>query len=125
MGKKLEGKDSIMNMARGAFLERVDYEMERVIENIFDVNTEAKAKRKITVTLEVLPNNERKMFTVNVTAKSTLATTAPVSTMLYVTNDTDGEVMIREMVTQVSGQMDFDGGEQEPPKILNLLSQAK
>ena len=41
-------RDSIMSMARGAFEERVDYEMDKVIQNILDPNTKATAKRKIT-----------------------------------------------------------------------------
>ncbi len=32
-------RDSIMQMARGAFEERVDYEMDKVIQNILDLNT--------------------------------------------------------------------------------------
>lgn len=40
-------RDSIMSMARGAFEERVDYEMDKVIQNILDPNTKATAKRKI------------------------------------------------------------------------------
>ena len=34
-------RDSIMSMARGAFEERVDYEMDKVIQNILDPNTKA------------------------------------------------------------------------------------
>lgn len=34
-----ENRDSIMRMARGAFEERVDYEMDKVIQNILDPNT--------------------------------------------------------------------------------------
>lgn len=44
-------RDSIMSMARGAFEERVDYEMDKVIQNILDPNTKATAKRKITLTM--------------------------------------------------------------------------
>lgn len=36
-------RDSIMRMARGAFEERVDYEMDKVIQNILDPNTKATA----------------------------------------------------------------------------------
>ena len=36
-----ENRDSIMRMARGAFEERVDYEMDKVIQNILDPNTKA------------------------------------------------------------------------------------
>ena len=48
-------RDSIMSMARGAFEERVDYEMDKVIQNILDPNTKATAKRKITLTIEADP----------------------------------------------------------------------
>ena len=71
-------RDSIMSMARGAFEERVDYEMDKVIQNILDPNTKATAKRKITLTIELTPDDERRTIGVSVTAKSTLAATCPV-----------------------------------------------
>lgn len=40
-------RNSIMQMARGAFEERVDYEMDKVIQNILDPNTKPTAKRNI------------------------------------------------------------------------------
>ena len=70
-----ENRDSIMRMARGAFEERVDYEMDKVIQNILDPNTKATAKRKITLTIELTPDDERRQIQVSVTAKSTLAAT--------------------------------------------------
>ena len=45
-----ENRDSIMRMARGAFEERVDYEMDKVIQNILDPNTKATAKTVYTIT---------------------------------------------------------------------------
>lgn len=75
-------RDSIMSMARGAFEERVDYEMDKVIQNILDPNTKATAKRKITLTIELTPDDERRTIGVSVTAKSTLAATNPVATAL-------------------------------------------
>lgn len=50
-----EAQRSILQMCRGAFQERVDYEMPHLMENIFDPNTAAKAKRKVTITLELCP----------------------------------------------------------------------
>ena len=41
-------KKSILEMSMGVILERVDYEMGRVLDNIIDPNTKATAKRKIT-----------------------------------------------------------------------------
>ena len=74
-----ENRDSIMRMARGAFEERVDYEMDKVIQNILDPNTKATAKRKITLTIELTPDDERRQIQVSVTAKSTLAATTATS----------------------------------------------
>lgn len=53
-------KKSILEMSMGAILERVDYEMGRVLENVLDPNTKATAKRKITVGLELVPSADRK-----------------------------------------------------------------
>ena len=65
-------KKSILEMSMGAILERVDYEMGRVLENILDPNTKATAKRKITVGLELVPSADRKTITVLTTAKAAL-----------------------------------------------------
>lgn len=92
-----ENRDSIMRMARGAFEERVDYEMDKVIQNILDPNTKATAKRKITLTIELTPDDERRQIQVSVTAKSTLAATNPVATSLYVTDDDPGVLVPHEV----------------------------
>ena len=42
-------KSSLLQMARGAIQERVDYEVSRVVDNILDMNTEAKVKRQVTL----------------------------------------------------------------------------
>lgn len=120
-----ENRDSIMRMARGAFEERVDYEMDKVIQNILDPNTKATAKRKISVTLELIPSADRRTITVQSTAKCSLTPTDPVTTSLYITNaPSTGELMVAEMVPQVPGQLALDGEEQDHPKILKFKRQA-
>lgn len=115
-------KKSILEMAMGAIQERVDYEMGKVVENVLDVNTRADAKRKITVTLELLPDNTRKNIRVMATAKSTLVSTNPIATSLFITSDpSSGEMVIAEMVPQVPGQIGFDGHEQDRPKLLKIV----
>lgn len=118
-------RNSIMQMAKGAFQERADYEMGKVIDNILDRNTKATTKRKITLTIELLPDDDRRQIQVAVTAKSVLAPTYPVTTSLYITNDADGEMAVVEMVPQVPGQQNLYNGEaQEQPKILKLVQNA-
>lgn len=120
MSEQLD-KKSILEMSMGAILERVDYEMGKVIDNILDLNTKPNAKRKITVTLELIPSADRKTITVQSTAKAALVPTDPVGTSLFITTQPGtGEMVVAEMVPQVPGQMAMDGGEQEQPKILNF-----
>ena len=95
-------RDSIMSMARGAFEERVDYEMDKVIQNILDPNTKATAKRKITLTIELTQDDERRTIGVSVTAKSTLAATNPVATALYVTSGSNSRLTARPTPTHHS-----------------------
>lgn len=112
---------SILEMGRGAFIERADYEMARVMDNILDANTKATTKRKITITMEFVPDDTRTNVQVSVTAKSTLAATNPVMTSLYIAGDYNGEVQAVEMVPQVPGQMGMDGDEQSAPPTLKLV----
>ena len=84
-------RKSIMEMSRGAFLERVDYEMVKVIDNILDANTVADKKRKLTVTLVFSPDNDRSNIGVAFEVKSTLVPAAPAVTSLYVAGKTAPE----------------------------------
>ena len=112
-----EAKKSILQMARGAIQERADYEMSRIIGNILDANTSAIAKRKLTITLELKPDDNRQNITVSCTAKSTLAATNPVTTALFVADSSQ----VVEMVPQIPGQYAMDGTEQEAPPSLKLI----
>ena len=116
-------RSSILQMAKGAIQERVDYEVSRVIDNILDTNTEATAKRKITLTIELKPDSDRCMITMSATAKSTLAPTVPIGTALAITADAKGEMVIAEMIPQIPGQIGMDGDEQAVPKLLKFVAQ--
>lgn len=113
-------KNSILDMATGAIKERVDYDVTKVIDNILDLNTKAQAKRKITLTIEFAPDEDRKKIAISVTSKATLCPTNPVSTALAFVPNGQGEAQLVEMVPQVPGQMALDGSEQAAPKLLKL-----
>ena len=108
---------SILQMAGGAIMERVDYEMPLIVANISDPNTPTKTKRKLTVTLEFSVDESRQNIQVKAHSKSTLAPTEPVTTFLHITGD--GEVV--EMAPQIPGQFSIDGAEQEAPALLRLI----
>ena len=125
MEKSQANAKSILEMAHGAIMERTDYEMKKVLDNILDPNTKAAKKRTLTVTLELLPDDDRRQIQVKATSKSKLEPTNAVSTALYITGDSDtGEVAAVEMVPQVPGQQAIDGSEQEQPNILHIVANA-
>lgn len=109
---------SILQMARGGFMEVTDLEMTRAIANIMDPNTPATAKRKITVSIELKPDDSRQNVSVSYNVKSALAPTNPVTTTLYVAD----EDTVVEMVPQVPGQTMFGSEEvQEAPPTLKIV----
>jgi hypothetical protein len=119
-------KKSILEMSMGGILERVDYEMGKVLENILDPNTKATAKRKLTVNLEIIPSADRKTITVQTTAKSSLCPTEAITTSLFVTSEPrTGEMVVAEMTPQVPGQYSLEGDVQEAPKVLNFTGTRK
>lgn len=118
-----EQKSSLLQMAKGAIQERVDYEVSRVVDNILDLNTEAKVKRKVVLTIEMVPDADRQVVKIAASAKSTLAPVVPVGTSLVVTADSNGEKILAEIVPRVPGQMSMTGTVQEEPKILKIAAQ--
>ena len=118
-------RHSLLEMAKGAIIERVDYEATKVFENIDDPNTEYKTKRKIQVTLVFEADDDsRESVRMSTQVKSTLAPTAPIITNMYIVRDENDEPMIVEAVRQTPGQLDMDGAEAEEPKILQLAKRA-
>jgi len=116
---------SLLEMDGGAFLERSDYEVSKVMDNILDPNTRARDPRKLILTFVFRPNDDCILIPVEFTAKSVLATTSPVLTSLYVAGDgTTGELCVVEMAPQLPGQFMLDGTEQERPAQLKLIKLA-
>ena len=118
-----DARSSLLQMAKGAIQERVDYEVSRVVDNILDRNTEAKVKRKVVLTIVMVPDDDRQVVKIEASAKSTLAPVTPVGTSLVITADGNGEMMLAEIIPQVPGQISMTGEEQEAPKILKIAAQ--
>ena len=115
-------RSSLLQMAKGAIQERVDYEVTRVVDNLLDMNTEAKAKRKVVLTITMVTDDDRRVVKVEASAKSTLAPVTPIGTSLVITADGNGEMMLAEIIPQVPGQISMSGNEQEAPKILKIAA---
>lgn len=118
-------RDSLLEMSRGAIIERVDYEVRKIFENLEDPNTDYKAKRKIQVTLVFQADDDsRESIKMSTEAKTTLAPTVPIVTRLYMVRDENNNLTIVEALPQTPGQLDMDGVEAEEPKILQFARKA-
>ncbi|MFC5630108.1 MULTISPECIES: hypothetical protein [Streptococcus] len=108
MEKKLIGLD-LSHIAEGGLQEKLDNELEKVFDNILDLNTEAKAKRKITITLTMSSNEERTVVDTIMEVKSKLAPQNGVATTILIGRDFDtGQVHANELKSTVPGQMYWD-----------------
>lgn len=117
-----DARSSLLQMAKGAIQERVDYEVSRVVDNILDMNTEAKVKRKVVLTIVMVPDDDRQVVKIEASAKSTLAPDTPIGTSLVITSDGNGEMILAEIIPQVPGQISMTGEVQEAPKILKIAA---
>lgn len=96
--------------AGGELSRQINRDIETVMKNIVDPNTEAKAARKITVTIGFKVNGEQRDFiTTSVNSKPTVAPALGAVTALGVAqNLKTGEIEVAEIGKQVPGQMSID-----------------
>lgn len=112
---------SILQMAKGAIQERVDYEVGKVVDNILDINTDATTKRTITLKIELKPDENRQFIKITASSTSKLAPVLPVGTTLGIASVPEtGEMVLVETTPQVPGQISVDGTVQPQPKIMAL-----
>lgn len=104
---KLE-KIDLNEYAGGALQEYVSIEIQRVMDNIADPNTDFKQKRKMTLTLTFESNENRDVTTVDIQAKSTLASMKSVGTTMLIGRDGQGNVLGKELKSGVPGQVYLD-----------------
>ena len=81
------GKVSLETIGGGAAVEKFQMELDAVIKNIADPNTNPEAIREITLTVKIKPNQARELGTAIVTSKSKLAPTLDASTVIYFGRD--------------------------------------
>ena len=98
----------LSKIAGGGAQEKFDQEMKKVIENILDVNTAPKKKRKVAVNLTFEPSEKRDVIETTVEVKSTLAPQMGISTSMMVGRGNDGYIEANELKSGVPGQTYID-----------------
>ncbi|MBY9077167.1 replication terminator protein [Paenibacillus sp. HN-1] len=99
------------SLADGSISERFKQELAKVLTNIADPNTAAKAVRKVAITLTIKPNDNREMAEVSISATSTLAPAKEVLTTIIMDRDNEGKAVAAELKSSQRGQtyIDNDG----------------
>lgn len=117
-------------LADGALAEKFQQVLAKVVENLRDVNTSYKTKRKITIQLDFIQDESREDVRCDVAVGCKLAQPRPMSTRLAIGRDlrTD-ELYVAEYGKQIKGQMSIDDivkaaepeeKEQTEKKVVNI-----
>ena len=113
---------TLANMAGGAVLERFNIEMQKVITNIADPNTDPKKKRSVTIKVTVSPNEQRNMAVLDIETKPVLVPAMPVNTSIVIDRDKKGNVVAAELLSNHPMQRMIDT---ETGEIVDGISSAK
>lgn len=102
-------KVELENLVGGALQEKFSKAFEKVIENLQDVNTSFKNKRKITITMDFTQNEARDDVHVDISVAEKLAPQTPMMTSFAIGKDLKtGEMYAEEYGKQIKGQMKLD-----------------
>lgn len=83
---------SLDTLGGGAAVERFNYELSRVLENILDLNTNPTAGRQVQLTLKIKPNEDRTFCVNEIVVTSKLAPVKPAVTSMHVSQSLRGAV---------------------------------
>ena len=106
-------------LCRGVLTEKVNMDLEKIVENILDPNTSETKKRKLTINISFSPNSGRDLVDVDITTKTILAPVEGVNTKIVIGKDLKtGKVAMEEWNKQIPGQMVLQGVDTETGEIL-------
>jgi hypothetical protein len=93
----------------GAVQEKFAHEMEKVLENILDRNTDPTKKRSVTLTIDIIPNKDRDMLVLASQCKSKLVPREETETkVLFGRNSDTGKLEAAELKSNARGQLFMD-----------------
>lgn len=104
--QKVQSYINLETLAGGAFAEKLNEALMQVAENIQNPNTDAAAKRGITVNIKFSPNKTRQVVNTTIAVTTKLAATEAIDTQMVMgVNIRTGEIEIAEYDGQIRGQM--------------------
>ncbi|EGQ3718309.1 hypothetical protein HN173_000195 [Staphylococcus pseudintermedius] len=101
----------LSELGQGALQELFESELEKVIENINDINTDPTKKRKITMTIDIKSDEYREIIFADVKVKSNLVSMDSTGIKLFNIVDENGERVVNELRSGAKGKafIDDDG----------------
>ncbi|WML38678.1 replication terminator protein [Neobacillus sp. OS1-2] len=113
--------------ANGALAERFNQELQKVMNNVVDPNTDPNKVRKVTMTVSISSDDNRELSDVSVQVKSTLVPAKNIQTKIIMDYDGQGKVTGAELKSGAKGQtfIDQEGGvsDDKGNKIIDLRQQ--
>ncbi|HIW72658.1 MAG TPA: replication terminator protein [Candidatus Levilactobacillus faecigallinarum] len=103
----------LTELANGAIQEKLDHTMKDVMTNILNPNTDAKKKRKVTITLTMAPSENRDTLTLDAQVKATLVPENAATTTVLVGRNDGGYIEANELKSGTKGQTYFDPDDEE------------
>lgn len=98
----------LATFAGGALQERMNIDVNKVLENIMDPNTDAKKARSVTLKITLKPNESRNVADVTVTSKVAISPAKDLSSSIMIDFNEHGEIVGRELVSGAKGQAFID-----------------
>lgn len=95
---------NLEEFAGGALAEKFNIALKEILENIADPNTGHKIKRRLTLDLTFLTEEDRELSMVEIIAKTKLAPNKPVGTKIIIDRDGKGGIVASEYKNMLKGQ---------------------
>lgn len=117
--KKVQ-KIGILGIQNGQIIKNIDYELEKIINNINDINTDDKP-RELNIKIKITPINDKKQLVVECTPTAKLRPLNTVQSTLFNMQQADKETgvvytQLQEITDVAVGQLNIDGEIQEAPE---------
>lgn len=95
---------NLETLAEGGLTEKVNMALQEVLNNIIDPNTDYKVKRKLTIDITFISQEDRDLALLDIQTKTKLAPPKSIGTKIVIGTDGKGGVMASEFGKQVPGQ---------------------
>lgn len=121
--KKIQ-KIGILGIQNGQIIKNIDYELEKIINNINDINTDDKP-RELNIKIRITPINDKRQLLIECTPTAKLRPLNTVQSTLFNIQEADKETGIvttklQEITDVAIGQLNIDGEIQEAPEPIYI-----